>query len=72
MYQFWSFSARKDERVRKACESVKNIKNAAVVNKRLVFLKKYCCNQETGGVPLQFVHSGTIKLTFAHNTHDIL
>ena len=42
---------------RKKCN---NMTNAVVATKLLVFLNKCCCNQRTGGVPLPFVHLGTI------------
>ena len=34
--------------------------------------QKCCCNQQTGGVPLPFAHSGDIILTFTHNTNGCL
>ena len=36
------------------------------------FPKTCCCNQQTGGVPLPFVHSGDIILAFTHNTNGFL
>ena len=59
-YKGWSFSTEKEGRVQKKWKGVKNIKNVAVAKVLLVFLKKSCCNQQTGGVPLQFVGLGTI------------
>ena len=44
----------------KKWKGVKHIKNVAVAKVLLVFLKKSCCNQQTGGVPLQSVGLGTI------------
>ena len=41
-------------------KSVKNIKNVAVTLVLLVSLKKSTQNEQTGGVPLPFVHSGNI------------
>ena len=32
------------------------------------FSEKCCCNQRTGGVPLPFVHLGTIKIAFIYET----
>ena len=42
--------------------------NVAVANERAVFLKKGCCGLHSGGVPLQFVHSGNIISAFTHTT----
>ena len=48
---------------------VEMLQNVAVAKVKLVFLKKCCCNQQTGGVPLPFVHSGDMKMAFTHETN---
>jgi len=69
MYKGWSFSTKKKERKQKGRTSATSIKNVAVALVLLVFLKKCCCNQQTGVVPLPFVHSGDMKMAFTHETN---
>ena len=45
------------------------MKKVAVALALLVFPKKSSHNQQTGGVPLPFVHLGTIILSFTHKTN---
>ena len=72
IYKGWSFSTKKNERMRKYGKSATNLKNVAVALVLFVFLKNCCCNQQTGGVPLPFVHLGTIILSFTHKTNGFL
>ena len=48
------------------------MKNVAVALALLAFPNKSSHNQQTGGVPLPFVHLGTIILSFTHKTNGFL
>ena len=59
-------AAPSDEKCKKYEKVETHQKTSKITKDSHYKLNKCCCNQQTGGVPLQNVHSGTIILTFTH------